>query len=99
VSVIFAGGGPASVRAARAASATTPIVFATGADPVSEGLVAGLNRPGSNITGVAVLSEELTAKRLELLHEVVPAVTTIRKRGGVAATGGDAGYRLHRWKS
>jgi putative tryptophan/tyrosine transport system substrate-binding protein len=77
VSVIYANGGPPHVKAAKAASATTPIVFVTGVDPVSAGLVASLSRPGSNITGATFLSQELTPKRLELLHEVVPAVTTI----------------------
>ena len=76
VAMIFAGGGPASV-AAKSATTAIPIVFGTGVDPVEEGLVASLNRPGGNMTGVTFLTHELTGKRIELLHEIVPAATTI----------------------
>jgi putative tryptophan/tyrosine transport system substrate-binding protein len=76
VAMIFAASPPAAV-AAKSATAAIPIVFVTGSDPVEEGLVASLSRPGGNITGVTLLTQELIGKRIELLHEIVPAATTI----------------------
>ena len=75
VSVIVGAG--VAMLAANAATTTVPIVFASGGDPVQDGLVASLNRPGGNVTGVVFTSSELGAKRLELLRQLVPKATTI----------------------
>ena len=77
VTVIVAHAGSNAVLAAKAATSTIPIVFVSGGDPVKLGVVASLSRPGSNITGVSILSDELSSKRLELLVETIPNVTTI----------------------
>jgi ABC-type uncharacterized transport system substrate-binding protein len=77
VVVIVAGGGAVSARAARAATATIPIVFSMGDDPVKLGFVDSLNLPGGNLTGVSLLTTGLEAKRLEVLREAVPGASVI----------------------
>ena len=76
VTVIAAAGIPPTF-AAKAATSTIPIAFLVGIDPIEFDLIASLNRPGGNITGVAILTAELAAKRLELLHELVPTAAVI----------------------
>jgi len=77
VAVLVAGGGEPSALAAKAATSTIPIVFAIGSDPVKAGLVASFNRPGGNTTGMDILTDSLEAKRLGLLHQLVPNATTV----------------------
>jgi putative ABC transport system substrate-binding protein len=77
VAVIVSVAGTPGALAAKAATTSIPIVFITGNDPVSLGLVASLNRPGRNVTGVTVMTLDLTAKRLEVLREIMPAAGVV----------------------
>jgi putative ABC transport system substrate-binding protein len=77
VSVIVATGGPLPALAAKSATHTIPIVFQSGSDPVAQGLVGSISRPGGNLSGVTTMAAELGPKRLELLHEMVPAATAV----------------------
>ena len=77
VAVIFAAGGSDPAKAAKAATATIPIIFLSGADPIKAGIITNLSRPGGNVTGVSLLGSELEAKRLGLLHEIVPGAASI----------------------
>jgi putative ABC transport system substrate-binding protein len=77
VNVLVAVGGPASNQAGKNATSTIPVVFSAGADPVKQGLVTNLRRPGGNVTGITFLAEELGAKALSLLRELVPDAKTV----------------------
>ena len=86
VAVIVAVGARSPVLAAKMATSTISIVFVYGGDPVDEGLVASLDRPGGNVTGVAIINAELAGKRLDLLQKLVPQATTF------AFLSGDSSY-------
>jgi ABC-type uncharacterized transport system substrate-binding protein len=76
VDVILAGGNNAA-QIVKKATATIPVVFTSGADPVKTGLVASLNRPGANLTGVSIIAQDIGAKRLDMLRELLPRIRTV----------------------
>jgi len=90
VSLIVATGGTVSARAAKQATATIPILFIVGPNPIGDGLVTSINRPGGNATGVALYTSELLPKRLELLGELLPRAVTI----ALLVNPSDAAYEL-----
>jgi putative tryptophan/tyrosine transport system substrate-binding protein len=90
VLLIVAAGSPAAALAAKSVTTSIPILFSNSADPVQLGLVASLNRPGGNVTGVSTVSAELETKRLGLLRELVPSVTSIAVLVNPARPGVDA---------
>src|SRR5215472_14108407 len=77
VAVIAATGGEPSPQSAKAATQTIPIVFTANGDPISEGLVASLRRPGGNVTGITIFGPAAVTKRVQLMHQLVPQATTI----------------------
>jgi putative ABC transport system substrate-binding protein len=102
VAVIVTPSSTLAAFAAKGATTTIPIVFGVGADPVEIGLVGSLNRPAGNLTGVSRLSHEVATKRLALLHEMMPAATSIAVLSNPAnraseAEVGELQLRLVRW--
>ena len=97
VAVIVANGATAA-RAAKAATTTIPIVFATGTDPVTSGLVASLNRPGGNVTGSAMLAIELTPKQLQLLRDLIPNAARFGVLVDPAAPSTQSASQTYRWR-
>jgi putative ABC transport system substrate-binding protein len=108
VTVLAAPGSTPAAIAAKAATSTIPIIFWVGSDPIELGLVASLNRPGGNLTGVTTLNVGLVAKRVELLHEVVSGISSIAllvnptspvltkiSIGDAQAAAGSLGLKLH----
>jgi putative ABC transport system substrate-binding protein len=77
VTLIFTAGGPPSALAAKAATSTIPIVFSAAGDPVGNGLVASLARPGGNVTGMSTLTKGLATKSIELMKELIPMATSV----------------------
>ena len=94
VVAIAATGDVASARAAQGASATVPIVFTIGGDPVRFGLVASFSRPGGNVTGIAFVPNQLGAKRVQLLHHLMPSLALHRPDPQGRETGRDAGHAV-----
>ena len=99
VAVIAASPNAFAVTAAKAATATIPIVFFTGPDPVRAGLVASLNRPGGNLTGVTALSADLTPKRLGLLHDLAPSAAAVAMLLRTSQPGRNANTQLEEAQS
>jgi len=93
VSLIAATGGSTSAHAAKAATTTIPVLFIGGDDPVGDGLVSSLSRPGGNLTGVGVNTSELMPKRVQLLLELIPGATKIALLQNQEFVGADAGQR------
>ena len=90
VTVIAAVGGSPAAAAAKLATTSIPIVFQVGVDPVRDGLVSSMNRPGGNMTGVSNLAVQIGPKRLQLLHELLPATTVVAVLINPARSGGEA---------
>ena len=93
VALIAATGGLQPATVAKAATATIPILFVTGVDPVQAGLVANFNRPGGNATGASIYTIQLISKRLELLNELVPRTKTVALLLNAHSVGGDSGTK------